>query len=294
VKSTALRSKSSPDFATPGDGFLPSPASLPHICVNSRIHENVNGTSGVTRGKETEETGDPNIVSRRTVLLKPLKLLAHIHHDRQTHRGTTGTEDILWNTDLRGGIIAAVQDAVIPRVSSPMGLRRFRELGCRPEEPYFNAGVLVVDLQAWRSQEVGQRAIEYLGRYSRSINLADQDALNAVLHDRWTQLEDRWNVLGGLAGRRHLEPKGIPYARMAAAARDPAIIHFAGHLKPWLYDRLGSRWAGDYRQALLEVYPDHRFDRSLQAVSIAFYDRRLRALLYPLEHLAWRATRYLP
>jgi len=109
--------------------------------------------------------------------------------------------DILWNTDLRGGIIAAVQDAVIPRVSSPMGLRRFRELGCRPEEPYFNAGVLVVDLKAWRSQEVGQRAIEYLGRYSRSI-AGLSGAVGRFLH-------------GGAVGstgrrqkRRHRRPRG--------------------------------------------------------------------------------------
>jgi lipopolysaccharide biosynthesis glycosyltransferase len=202
--------------------------------------------------------------------------------------------DVLWQVDLGGLIIGAVQDAVIPRVSSPLGLRRYRELGCRAEDPYFNAGVLVIDLEAWKRQHIGQRALEYLERYERSVNLTDQDALNAVLHNRWKPLEDRWNVVAGLAGRPRLEPRGIEPSRMAAAARDPAIVHFYGYLKPWVYDRLGSRWANAYRQALLEVYPDYRFGRSMKSLCLSLYDRRLRTVMHPLEQLAWRATRHVP
>jgi lipopolysaccharide biosynthesis glycosyltransferase len=201
--------------------------------------------------------------------------------------------DVLWTTDLDGLIIGAVQDAVIPRVSSPLGLRHYRELGCRPEDPYFNAGVLVVDLEAWRRQQVGPKALQYLQRYERSINLADQDALNAVLHNRWKPLEDRWNVVGGLAGRPRLGPNGIEASRMAAAVRDPAIVHFSGYLKPWVYDPLGSRWARAYRQTLFEVYPGYRFEHSVKSLCLTFYDRRLRTVLYPLERLAWRATRHM-
>ena len=37
--------------------------------------------------------------------------------------------ETLWNTDISGAIVGAVQDAVVPYVSSPLGLRRYRELG---------------------------------------------------------------------------------------------------------------------------------------------------------------------
>ena len=201
--------------------------------------------------------------------------------------------DALWRTDLTGSVIGAVQDAVIPFVSSPMGLRRHRALGLRPTAPYFNAGVLVMDLAAWRAHRVRERAFEYLRREARSINLADQDALNAVLHGRWARLADRWNVVGGLTGRGRLEPKGVEPDRLAAAARDPAIVHFSGHLKPWIYARLGSRWADAYADALREACPGYRVERSLTAATVSFYDRRLRTLLQPLERLAWRTTRYL-
>jgi lipopolysaccharide biosynthesis glycosyltransferase len=201
--------------------------------------------------------------------------------------------ETLWNTDISGAIIGAVQDAVIPYVSSPLGLRRYRELGFQRTAPYFNAGVFIVDLDAWREYRVGEKAIDYLYRYRRSINLADQDVLNAVLHARWKRLPDRWNIIGGAAGRPHFRPRGILASRMTAALRKPAIIHFAGYLKPWLYRGLGSRWSDAYTTALFEVFPEHRYERSVNALSIAFYDRHLRTYIYPLERLAWRTSRHL-
>ncbi|MEQ1757187.1 MAG: glycosyltransferase family 8 protein [Vicinamibacterales bacterium] len=200
--------------------------------------------------------------------------------------------DDLWNTDISGSVVGAVQDAVIPWVSSPMGLRRHRELGYRPTDPYFNAGVLVVDLDAWKSGRVEEKAIAYLQRHQRAVNMADQDALNAVLRGRWTRLADRWNIIGGAAGRAHFRPRGVEQARITAAVDDPAIIHFAGYLKPWLYSGLGSLWARAYADCLTQVCPDHTFERSARARVTSFYDRSLRTYLYPLERLAWRASHY--
>ncbi len=201
--------------------------------------------------------------------------------------------DALWNTDLSAFVVGAVQDAVVPFVSSPMGLRRYRALGFARTDPYFNAGVLVIDLAAWRARRVRERALEYVRTHARAINLADQDALNAVLHGLWFSLPDRWNVVGGLTGRGRLEPRGVDPARLAAAARDPAIIHFSGHLKPWIYPDLGSRWAVAYETALGDACPAHHVERSLTTAAVSFYDRRLRIWLQPLERLAWRTSRYL-
>lgn len=202
--------------------------------------------------------------------------------------------DDLWNTDISGFVVGAVQDAIIPWVSSPLGLRRYRELGFGPTDPYFNAGVLVVDVDAWRSERIEERALAYLERRQRSVNLADQDALNAVLRGRWTRLADRWNIIGGAAGRAHFRPRGVELARITAAVKDPAIIHFAGYLKPWVYSDLGSLWASAYADCLLQVFPNHTFERSARARLTSFYDRSLRPYLYPLERLAWRARHYRP
>ena len=56
----------------------------------------------------------------------------------------------LWETDLGGCHLLAVRDPVVPLVSSRYGIRRWRELGIAPDAPYFNAGVMLLDVDRWR------------------------------------------------------------------------------------------------------------------------------------------------
>lgn len=199
--------------------------------------------------------------------------------------------DALWDIDLDGAILGAVQDLAVPLVSSPMGLRRYEELGFSRNSCYFNAGVYVVDVDAWSRNEIGRRAMEYLDRNGKLVNLFDQDALNSVLQNRWKQLDYRWNISGGLAARMHYHPKDVDVAQLEQAIANPGIIHFSGFLKPWIYPRLGSRWADAYAGELFEVFPDHRLDKSLKARCFSFYDRELRRFLYPVEHSIWQMMR---
>jgi len=199
--------------------------------------------------------------------------------------------DALWGVDLDGAILGAVQDLAVPLVSSPLGLKRYEELGFARSCPYFNAGVYLVDIEAWKMNQIGRRALEYLNRYRKSVNLMDQDALNAVLQSRWKPLDYRWNITGGLAARAHYHPQDVDVPQLERAIANPGIIHFSGYLKPWIYPRLGSRWASDYVNALLEVCPEHRRDQTMKARGISFYDRELRTYFYPLEKFVWKTMR---
>lgn len=194
---------------------------------------------------------------------------------------------ILWSANTGDAVLAAVQDMAVPRVSSPLGLARYRELGFAADAPYFNAGVYLVDTARWRAGDITPRALDYIARHGASINLLDQDALNAVIGGRWSPLPLRWNLVAGLAGRRHYRPRGIDPGEYESALGNPGIVHFSGLLKPWALRRLASPWSPDYERALIEVQPDHRFDRSPRARALSFYDRRLRRALYPLEHRIW-------
>ena len=196
-----------------------------------------------------------------------------------------------WKTVLEGAIVAAVQDMAVPQVSSPMGLRRFRELGFAADAPYFNAGFYVVDAARWRDLDVTRDALEYIARYRESINLLDQDAMNAVLGGNWRRLPLRWNLVAGLAGRGHYRPRGIDRSEYERAVAKPGIVHFSGLLKPWRQPRLASPGANDNSRALGRVAPAHETDGSLRARSLSFYDRHLRRALYPFERYVWRLRR---
>ncbi|GIM94385.1 glycosyltransferase family 8 protein [Paractinoplanes toevensis] len=138
----------------------------------------------------------------------------------------------LWNTDLRGSSLGAVRDDYVPTVSSPYGVPGWRELGLAADLPYFNSGVLLIDLDAWRRQRIGEKAVQYLTQHAGDIRLFDQDALNAVCAGRWHELDTPWNVTG--YWRKPERRTG----RYRTILEDARIRHFAGYGKPWDPDPL--------------------------------------------------------
>ena len=63
------------------------------------------------------------------------------------------------------------------------------------DTPYFNSGVLVINLTRWRKENVGDRVIEYLRKYQPYVQLEDQEGLNAVLANDWGKLDPKWNLI---------------------------------------------------------------------------------------------------
>ncbi len=67
----------------------------------------------------------------------------------------------LWDRGTGGAPVAAVQDVRVPLVSSRFGVAFYRELGLHRSAKYFNAGVMLMNLDRWRSDRVADRALEY-------------------------------------------------------------------------------------------------------------------------------------
>jgi lipopolysaccharide biosynthesis glycosyltransferase len=145
--------------------------------------------------------------------------------------------DDLWSTDLRGNVLAAALDSEVGRVAHPdYGVASWRELGLDGRLPYLNAGVLVIDVAAWRTGSITERCLELLARPGLTIRFADQDVLNAVFAGRWTRVDTRWNVVGRGWPSNHLYTC-VPPDEVDGAIADPAIVHYAGVPKPWSWER---------------------------------------------------------
>jgi lipopolysaccharide biosynthesis glycosyltransferase len=172
-----------------------------------------------------------------------------------------------------------------------MAIRDYRELGFSPELPYFNAGVLVIDSARWKDEAVGERALDYLARRPATVNLFDQEALNAVLGARWQRASYRWNLIASVAGRSFLDVPLSQRDDYDASLRAPGIIHFAGTLKPWLNPFLAGRWSELYRAAVRLARPAHGFEPSGKHLIQAAYDAWIRDWTYPFERAVWQARR---
>ena len=80
-----------------------------------------------------------------------------------------------------------------PYLGSAQPVPNYRELGLVPEAAYFNAGVLLIDVAAWRDAELSRRSLACLAQYRQHVYWWDQYALNVVLAGRWGPLDERWN-----------------------------------------------------------------------------------------------------
>jgi len=201
------------------------------------------------------------------------------------------THDVgaLWDADPGSAVICAVQDLVVPFAKSALGIQRHESLGVNPEMPYFNAGVMLIDLDAWRAGRVAERAVEYLRTHWRHVTLWDQEGLNVALRDAWRPLDPRWNIIASVSGRRFFTPEHLDDHEYLEAVRDPWIVHFAGTWKPWLLAP-----ANPYRQLYFSRLAETAWagtpsaDRWLGSL-LRMYDAAIRDHTYGLERwwLRW-------
>lgn len=102
------------------------------------------------------------------------------------------------------------------------------QLGNRPDEFYFNAGVMLVNVAEWRRQRITERAMDYIASYRPQFH--DQSALNIVLHHNAVKLEERFNCITN--GRKNWPWLKQPYGNIGR------LVHFLDYPKPW--DFLGE------------------------------------------------------
>lgn len=82
-----------------------------------------------------------------------------------------GEEAVLW----------AVRDVLIQTLSYPKGVSNYKNYGGTADSPYFNSGVMFIDLELCRKNNVTKRAIQFILDNADTMYHCDQEALNAVL-----------------------------------------------------------------------------------------------------------------
>ena len=105
--------------------------------------------------------------------------------------------------------------------------------------PYFNAGIIGMNLDVWRQPEI-ESQINRLLPEAASFRYVDQSLLNLVFHGQWHELPGACNSLLTLAACNQL-----------ADTTELANYHYIGPRKPWL-----SSISNFYRHA-----PNLLFDR---------------------------------
>lgn len=157
--------------------------------------------------------------------------------------------------DLEGGTLAAVRDFGCGTVSMSGGVAGWREIGLDGRAALFNSGILAIDRAAWRTNDIEQRSVEYLAAFGPEISYVDQDCLNATNAGNWVELDPAWNyqthMEWDLGGDDAVAYAFIEQGTLDSARRDPAVVHYAGNIKPWHESGRGLPFIGEWR-AILE------------------------------------------
>lgn len=123
----------------------------------------------------------------------------------------------LLETDLEGHALGGVLDPSWLHAAFNRDIRNNRDL-YDPADPYFNSGVLVIDVEKWREADLMEHVerLKNLGILHRLYH--DQGLLNLVFRNRFKVLDPRWNMLS-------------PGPDVKALG--PYILHYTGRAKPW-------------------------------------------------------------
>ncbi len=145
---------------------------------------------------------------------------------------------------LAGHPIAAVRTSHQRKTMLKM-MPEFKALRLAPA-PYFNAGVLLIDVPRWEETETLSRALNVILDHANALVMHDQSVLNLVFRGRWSELSVCWNWM--YSGSFGFMTEGC----------DPFLHHFAGRIKPWnkLTGQFPPKYPNAYRDFFLEHYPE--------------------------------------
>jgi len=169
--------------------------------------------------------------------------------------------DTYVNGDLEDLFAVDLGDAVLGMV--PESIRGGRagtfSRACLPPEVirYCNSGVLLFNPATWRREGVKDSLLAWVDKWKTETRCPDQDALNALFHDRMVFLPPKWNYHDGWVERSirfsvsSESWEGNRPQDVLEAILEPRVLHYWGGRKPWRYNHRPERLR--YEQAMREV-----------------------------------------
>lgn len=115
-----------------------------------------------------------------------------------------------------------------------------RRLFNSDDATYFSAGLMLIDLEFWRTEKIGSKLVDLL-RENPKLFQGDNDLLNIFFRENWQPLPLSMNFMAEPLLNGYLVDKGI----------SPMIIHFVGPRKPWTKNgrtKWHKLWRDLYRQ----------------------------------------------
>lgn len=147
----------------------------------------------------------------------------------------------LYEEDLEGFYCAGAKDIHVEHINHKASI------GLTKEDLYINAGVLLLNLEKLRENNMTRLFLENTKKYEKIIKFQDQDIINITLKGKLKEINSIYNYT----------TSNLEYEN--SKKREAVIIHYTGKDKPWnaFYKcRLAYIW-GYYYKKVQEIYFDN-------------------------------------
>lgn len=164
----------------------------------------------------------------------------------------------LWNTEIADRAMGVVLDGWHIRNENRLSFK---------EKTYFNSGVLLINLDFFRANQISKKCMDYIHDFPDRIILHDQDVLNIICHDNLRYLPLKYNFQTSFLCIEKQYDNSLIEEIHTSIKEGNLIVHFDAFPKPWnknLYvDHPYSReWRGLRK---ISLWSDARLTSSVTA-----------------------------
>ena len=133
----------------------------------------------------------------------------------------------LLNTNIEDFFIAASEEKISSDLNNKLEL---------DGSLYFNSGVMLINLNKWRKENIESKFVDFIKNKSEKIKYWDQDVLNYCLKNKWLRLPQKYNLTHFYFYPNDYTPSyfGLNQTQYEEIQKDPVIIHYTSHQKPWI------------------------------------------------------------
>lgn len=135
----------------------------------------------------------------------------------------------LYETDLKDSSLAAAHD------ERNCDSESFQRLKYPMKNGYFGAGVLLINVDYWRKNNIQQKTLDFVLSNKEICVWHDQDALNKILNGTVKFCHIKYNVYEHLYENENNYPASFD-TEIKEAVGNPVIIHFCSGRKPWTFE----------------------------------------------------------
>lgn len=99
---------------------------------------------------------------------------------------------------------------------------------------YFNSGVLLINLDYWRKNDIATRLVDFILQYPDRCFFPDQDALNIILEDSVNFISPKFNFQAlWFKNLKNINYLFTKHEEIIKFRDNPSIVHFSETVKPW-------------------------------------------------------------